>query len=253
MRMKKENTNTHFFHIMIQGINKEFIFHDENDKKKYIKIMKDTKETNNIMILSYCIMNNHAHILIYEKNIENLSKYMHKVNLIYAKYYNKRHNRVGYVFRDRYKMQPIYSEKHLQSCVRYIHNNPVKAKMCKKASEYKYSSCYNNIFYTGTELEKNIKKNLYVQEESISTIEEDFTFMEDEQNKEQICSKRLSEIMIKNNITRNEFYQDEKLINSTIKKLKIENNISYRIMEKVLGINRKRLRKIENKYHKDTI
>ena len=152
-RIRKENITTSFFHIMVQGINKEYIFNSNENINKYMKIMKETKEKTDIMILAYCIMSNHAHILIHEQNIENITKYMHRVNLLYAKYYNKKNNRVGYVFRDRYKTQPIYSEKHLFTSVRYIHNNPVKANICEKANEYKYSCCYNYIFYTYTELE----------------------------------------------------------------------------------------------------
>ena len=152
---------------------------------------------------------------------------MYRVNMLYAKYYNKEHKRVGYVFRDRYKTQPIYSEKHLISCVRYIHNNPVKANICKKPNEYKYSSCYNNIFYTDTELERNIKKNLYVQNESHDlNKDEAFIFMEDGENKEEICKEILKQIMVKNNITLEEFRQSEELVSLAIKKLKNENNIS---------------------------
>lgn len=247
-RIRKENINTSFFHIMVQGNNKDYIFNSEKDIYEYIKIMKETKEKNDIIILAYCIMNNHAHMLINEENVENLTKYMHRVNLIYAKYYNKKYDRVGYVFRDRYKTQPIYSEKHLHACVRYIHNNPVKAGICRNANEYKYSSCYKNIFYTNTEIEKKIRKIVNTNKENESREEQEFIFMENEANSEEQCKNILAEILTQNNITKKEFYENEKLINSTIRRLKIENNISYRAMENILGINRKRLRKIEKSF-----
>lgn len=247
-RVCKKNINTSFFHIMVQGNNKEYIFNSVKDINQYMKIMKDTKEKIDITILAYCIMNNHAHILFHEENVKNLIKYMYRVNMLYAKYYNKEHKRVGYVFRDRYKTQPIYSEKHLISCVRYIHNNPVKANICKRPYEYKYSSCYNNIFYTDTELERNIKKNLYVQNESHDlNKDEAFMFMEDGENKEEICKEILKQIMVKNNITLKEFCQNEELLSLAIKKLKYENDISYRMMETILGINRKKLKRIESR------
>lgn len=110
-RIRKENMNTSFFHIMVQGINKEYIFDSIKDRNQYLKIMKETREKIDIAILAYCVMSNHTHILFHEQKIENLTKYMHRVNLLYAKYYNKKYNRVGYVFRDRYKTQPIYSER----------------------------------------------------------------------------------------------------------------------------------------------
>ena len=247
MRIRKENINTSFFHIMVQGINKEYIFDSKEDINKYISIMKETKEKIDIIILAFCIMNNHAHILFYEKNVENLTKYMHILNLRYAKYYNKKYDRVGYVFRDRYKLQQVYSEEHLHTCVRYIHNNPVKANICKKANEYKYSSCYNNIFYSDTELEKNIKQNMFVFESSDANKneEEKFILMENEENKEKIANDILEEIIIKNRITREEFFRRKELVAILIKKLKKDNGISYRMMEEIFGINRKKLKRIE--------
>lgn len=243
-RIRKENINTSFFHIMVQGINKEYIFNSNENINKYMKIMKETKEKTDIMILAYCIMSNHAHILIHEQNIENITKYMHRVNLLYAKYYNKKNNRVGYVFRDRYKTQPIYSEKHLFTSVRYIHNNPVKANICEKANEYKYSSCYHNIFYTDTELERNIKKNMYNEPINLQE-EEKFVLMENEQNQEQTCHEIIKDIMLKNSLTKENLCQNEKVMGDIIRKLRHEENISYRMMEKILGINRKKLRKME--------
>lgn len=248
-RILKENINTSFFHIMVQGINKEYIFDSEEDIKKYMKIMEQTKQKINTTILAYCMMGNHAHILFYEKDVNILIKYMHRTNLLYAKYYNKKYNRVGYVFRDRYKTQPIYSEKHLYLCVKYIHNNPVKANICQKASQYKYSSYNNNIFYTDTELEKNIKKYMYIEEPEKTTQnnEKSFIMMEEEQDKEQICNDLMKEIMRKNNMTKEDVIKNEELINIIIKKLKYENDISYRMIERALGINRKRLSRIEKR------
>ena len=65
-RVCKKNINTSFFHIMVQGNNKEYIFNSVKDINQYMKIMKDTKEKIDIIILAYCIMNNHAHILFHE-------------------------------------------------------------------------------------------------------------------------------------------------------------------------------------------
>lgn len=131
--------------------------------------------------------------------------------------------------------------------MRYIHNNPVKANICKKANEYKYSSCYNNIFYTGTELEKNIKQNMYVLEikDSHKKEEEKFILIENDENKEQIANDTLKEFIIENGITKEELCKNKKLITIVVKKLKNENGISYRMMENLLGINRKKLKRIE--------
>lgn len=139
-RVAREKYKTGFFHIIIQGINKEYIFNKEEDKVKFLFFMKKYYQEYQIKIIAYCIMDNHAHFIMYSEDINQISAYMHKINSIYAIYYNKTYNRVGYVFRDRYKSQYIYDRDYLFKCIKYIHLNPVKAKKVKHEGEYKYSS-----------------------------------------------------------------------------------------------------------------
>ena len=145
-RIARKNFISKFHHVIVQGINKEYIFKNSQYINTYKNIILKKLEKSDITILSYCIMNNHAHFLIYSANIENLSKFMQRINTSYSKYYNKENNRVGYVFRDRYYTQEILDKNQLYNCMRYIHNNPVKAGIVKNFSEYKYSS-YNE--FTG--------------------------------------------------------------------------------------------------------
>lgn len=139
-RIARKDLRTNFLHIMVQGVNKEYIFEKDIYIEKFLIILKKYIEQYDITIISYCIMNNHAHILIYVNNIMDLGKLMHKINIIYAQFYNKEKNRCGVVFRNRYQSEPIYDITHLTNCINYIHMNPVKAKMVKKCEEYKYSS-----------------------------------------------------------------------------------------------------------------
>lgn len=139
-RIARKKYNSKYFHVITQGINKEYIFNKKEYKEKYRELfIKNTKD-NEIKILSYGIMDNHTHMLLRCKNTEEMSAYMHKVNTAYAFFYNKNEGRVGYVFRDRFYSEPIQDERHLKACVAYIHNNPVKAKMVNDPLEYEYSS-----------------------------------------------------------------------------------------------------------------
>ena len=148
-RIARKNMETSFFHIMVQGINKSYIFKNKNDKNKYISNINKYQLQNNVQVISYCIMDNHAHILVHTDQIENMSNFMHLVNSSYSNYYNKTNFRTGYVFRDRYKSEPIYKEKYLLNCINYIHMNPVKAGIVKKAEQYAYSSCKEFVNNTG--------------------------------------------------------------------------------------------------------
>lgn len=141
-RVARKYNNTKFLHVMVQGINKEYIFNTSEDKETYIRLLIKYSEKYDIKIVSYCVMDNHAHILIHLNVVEDLTKLMSSVNTTYGIYYNKIKKRLGYVFRDRYKVENIYSDNHMINCIRYIHQNPIKAKICINQAEYNYSS-YN--------------------------------------------------------------------------------------------------------------
>lgn len=86
-------------------------------------------------------MNNHVHLLIEDKK-SNLSKFMQVVTSVYARYFNRKYDRVGHLFQDRFDSEAIESEEYFVTVARYIIQNPEKAGI-SKASEYKWSS-YNS-------------------------------------------------------------------------------------------------------------
>lgn len=141
-RTSRKNLKSYYKHVMVQGIEKQYIFGEERYIKKYKEIILEKLQESPVTILAYCIMHNHSHLLIHSETPEEISKFMQKVNTAYSMYYNKINNRVGYVFRNRFKSQEIFSQGQLYTCLKYIHNNPVKANIVEKMQDYKYSS-YN--------------------------------------------------------------------------------------------------------------
>ena len=154
-RISRSEYKTSFFHVITQGINKQYIFEQNEYKKKYQFLLSRYLQKYNVNLLSYCVMSNHSPMLIYSEDLEQMSKYMHDVNTTYSKFYNESENRVGVVFRSRYKSEPIYDYKYLYNCVAYIHNNPVKAKIVDVPEKYEFSS-YNS-YINGTVSKKNIE------------------------------------------------------------------------------------------------
>ena len=75
---------------MVQGINKEYIFSTIEMKEKYKKLLKENIQKSNVKLLSYCIMSNHAHMLMYVQNSQEMSKLMQKINTSFAKFYNRK-------------------------------------------------------------------------------------------------------------------------------------------------------------------
>ena len=162
-RDSRKKLGSPFLHVMVQGVNKEYIFYNNEHIERYLDIIEKNKKDYDFTIIAYCIMNNHAHFLIYTKDIEKFGKFMQKVNLIYAQFYNKEQNRCGVLFRNRYKAEAIFNRKYLVSCIKYIHNNPLKAGMVKRCEEYKYSS-YNDYINNMGKSQSPIMKKIFGKE-----------------------------------------------------------------------------------------
>ncbi len=209
--------NTGYYHVMVQGINKSYIFANDEDAKKYINLLNKINKDYKINLVTYCVMKNHCHILINADENEEMSSFMKRVNLNYAIYYNKKYERVGYVFRDRFKSQAILSEKQLYTCIHYIYNNPVKANICKTPQEYPYLK---------------YKENMY----DVNLMDESYEFLEILEEKTG-NEKQIIEDYIKNN---NLNIKDNKEdLRNLVFYLKNEENISFRKIENLIGINRK--------------
>ena len=129
------------YHVTARAINKSILFHEESDYYCYLAILKKSKSTFGVKVLSYVLMDNHVHQILKGKS-KNISKFMNSVLSKYARYYNKKYERIGHVFNERFGRERIYEEQYLYNCIRYIHQNPVKASICKFTYQYKFSSTH---------------------------------------------------------------------------------------------------------------
>lgn len=129
-----------FYHVVQRGLEKRFILKRDRDKERLIKYVKEGYKRFKIIVHAYCIMDNHYHLLI-ETMKANLSKVMHYLNTSYARFYNVKYSRVGPLFQGRYNSKLVDSDEYLHCLSKYIHNNPVRAKMAKVPEEYRWSSC----------------------------------------------------------------------------------------------------------------
>lgn len=163
-RMLRIKSRTDTYHIMIRGVNKNVIFEKDEDREKFLQILSYYKNKFMIDIYSYCLMDNHVHILL--KSEENLDKFMQCIQTVYALYFNKKYKRVGHLFQDRFKSIPVEKNKYLLECVRYIHQNPVKAKI-SSIENYKWSS-YNEYLTTPIIINKYYVLNLFAKEEKVA-------------------------------------------------------------------------------------
>lgn len=135
----KVNVPDSFYHVYTRGANKQSIFLDEADYlfflglfERYLSLKDSSNQTTvgyqkldeSIEVLSYCLMPNHFHCLIYQIDEDGMARLMHSIMTSYSRYFNKKYGRSGPLFESRYKASRIASDEYLLHISRYIHLNP---------------------------------------------------------------------------------------------------------------------------------
>lgn len=141
------------YHVMLRGINHQQIFFDAEDYSKYLQLLYDYKAVCGYQIYAYCLMGNHLHLLIKEGNA-GLEEIFKRIGCKFVYWYNIKYERSGPLFQDRFKSEPVEDDAYLLAVLRYIHQNPVKAGLCKEPEEYLYSS-YGGYIKAGTMVDRD--------------------------------------------------------------------------------------------------
>jgi REP element-mobilizing transposase RayT len=126
------------YHVLVRGNNRSYIFRSKDNKEEYKTIISKYKKRYRFKLYAYCIMDNHAHLLIEVEDIP-LSKIMQGIQQVFTQYYNRRNRTTGHVFEQRYKSFLCDKDHYLLSLIRYIHQNPVRSKLTG-ALDYEWSS-----------------------------------------------------------------------------------------------------------------
>jgi len=127
------------YHITSRGNERKEIFLDDADRVHILEIIKDYHARYGILIHGYVLMDNHYHLLL-ETPKRNILKVMHGLNGGYTGYFNRRYGRSGHLFQGRYRGILVERDTYLIPLSRYIHLNPVRAKLVDKPEEYPWSS-----------------------------------------------------------------------------------------------------------------
>lgn len=160
-----------FYHVYNRGVNKNDIFHDDQDYRVFLHLLKyylspiETLEKTHplledildvsivrprplsnlekeVDLVAYCLMPNHFHLLLRQHTVDGMTRLMRRLSTTYALYMNKRYHRVGYLFQGRYKGAIINEEPYLLHLSRYIHINPLDLQGMTRTNlvNYSYSS-----------------------------------------------------------------------------------------------------------------
>ncbi len=136
-----------FYHIINRGVAKTNIFSSDEEYIRFLEIMEDVSLEYRFEIYSFCLMSNHYHLLLKTYG-KNLSVVMQKINSRYSIYFNHKYKRVGPLWQGRFKSWFVFDEVYLQTLIKYIEYNPIKANIAQKISEYPWSMSSRNIKFS---------------------------------------------------------------------------------------------------------
>lgn len=139
-RSARLKSSTGIYHIINRGANRQEIFHDDDDKIKFLDTLKRYKIRTAMKVYAWCLMGNHVHLLVKEGS-EEISLVMKRISVSYASYYNWKYHTNGQLFQDRFKSENVETQEYLITVTRYIHQNPVKAGIVTSPEKWKWSTC----------------------------------------------------------------------------------------------------------------
>jgi REP element-mobilizing transposase RayT len=145
MRIKRQQSPVDLYHVIARGTGRQIIFEDDADRRVFLDICASALGRYSAELYAWCLMSNHVHLVVHA-TMDNLASFMKSLCGQYARYFNKKSERSGHLFQERYRSEAIADEQYLLTVVRYVHNNPEKAGICE-ARDYPWSSYHE---YAGT-------------------------------------------------------------------------------------------------------
>lgn len=127
-------------HVISRGNNRNWVFKDESDFRRYLDILKRYKDRYGFRLYHWVLMNNHVHLLLEPSAMGRLGKIMQGVNLSYTLWFHRKYRQVGHLWQDRFKSFPVERDAYLLECGRYIERNPLRVGLVGAPEEYPWSS-----------------------------------------------------------------------------------------------------------------
>jgi putative transposase len=135
-------------HVVARGVDGLTIFRSGSDKRRYLKRFVRIAEEEGVTVHAYCLMNNHVHWLVTPQKEASLAKLFQRLHTSWANFYNRRDQRTGHLFQNRYHSSPV-DENHYWTALRYIEVNPCRAGLTESLQDWEHSSAKAHL--TGAE------------------------------------------------------------------------------------------------------
>ena len=143
-RVNRVDISDVVYHIINRANARMQIFDKDQDYLLFEKVLADAKEKFDMRILSYCIMPNHWHLILYPKQDGDLQKFMGWLSMTHTQRWHSQHKTIGsgHLYQGRYKSFIAQTNEYLLQLFRYVERNSLRAKLVEKAEDWRWSSLY---------------------------------------------------------------------------------------------------------------
>jgi putative transposase len=196
-RLVRIKVGGYIYHVLNRANARACIFNNDKDYQSFEAILEDAVIKFDMRLLSYSIMPNHWHLVLYPKNDGDLVKFMSWLTITHTKRWHIEKNTIGegHIYQGRYKSFICQNDNHFITLVKYVEQNALKAKLVDKAENWRWSSVWRR--ENGTNEQKKILSDWPV------SISEDYLF-----SINQIQMKPDEEVIEKSIIKSNPFGDD---------------------------------------------
>ncbi len=160
-RLRRLYYRTSVYHIYNRGNNRIKVFKDNEDKIAFLETLSKYQKRFKFVVYGFVLMDNHYHMMVETCQTHSISKVMHALTLSYGRRYQLKYKYVGHLWQSRFKSRIIETEIYGLECLRYIHENPVKAGLVDRCESYLWSSARKYVQESDSQIEKYIAITRY--------------------------------------------------------------------------------------------
>lgn len=156
-RALRTDAKDYVYHALNRANGRATIFRGKADYELFEKVLEEAKGVvDTVRILSYCVMPNHWHMVLYPARDGDLSKFVNWLTLTHTQRYHAQHGTIGHghLYQGRYKSFLCEEDHHYISLVRYVERNPLRAHLVKRAEDWRWGSAWRRL--NGTQEQKKL-------------------------------------------------------------------------------------------------
>jgi REP-associated tyrosine transposase len=144
-RRKRVATGGFVYHVINRAVAREKIFRKTADYQAFEQVLEDAQDRLSIRLLSFCVMPNHWHLVVWPRQDGDLSEYLRWLTVTHTKRWHSHHRTIGTgaLYQGRFKSFPVQTDEHFLTVCRYVERNALRANLVERAEQWRWSSLWH--------------------------------------------------------------------------------------------------------------